>query len=148
MTDDLAIAIDASPRARTWFGPLALSVATGAALVSLICTVWIRDLRFHDGCHHHGDRVAAAKLAVTTYAHQAYPAWSADHPRPCPYSLAELDRYLVSSQHLDGTQQRGTSHRDPWGRDYMFTCGGGKLYVVSLGMDGRSNTADDIWSHQ
>jgi hypothetical protein len=38
--------------------------------------------------------------------------------------------------------------RDPWGRDYIFTCGDGMLYVMSLGADGRSNTADDIWSHQ
>jgi hypothetical protein len=137
MTDDLAIAIDASPRARTWFGPLALSVATGAALVSLICTALINNMRFHDGCYHANER-RIAKLVVTQYANNAYPAWAVDHPgQACPSSVSELDPYMDR-----------TAHRDPWGRNYVFTCGGGKLYVVSLGMDGRSNTADDIWSHQ
>jgi hypothetical protein len=83
-------------------------------------------------------RVDVAKLAVTKYANEGYPAWARDHGRrTCPASLYELDPYMP------------TWHQpDPWGHAYFSTCADGKIYVGSLGADGKSNTADDIWSHQ
>jgi len=38
--------------------------------------------------------------------------------------------------------------RDPWGHEYAYTSGGDRVYVMSLGPDGKANTADDLWSHQ
>jgi hypothetical protein len=83
-------------------------------------------------------KVDVAKLTVKKYAFEAYPQWLREHPsQECPRSLHAVDGYM---DHAD--------QHDPWGRPYVFTCGGGKLYVMSLGEDGRSNTADDIWSNE
>ena len=87
---------------------------------------------------HSASKVEVAKLVVTKYANEAYPAWAADHPtRACPVSLSELAPYMDPA-----------GSRDPWGRHYAFTCADAKLYAMSLGEDGRSNTDDDIWSHE
>ena len=83
-------------------------------------------------------KVDVARLTVKKYAFEAYPQWLREHPsQECPRSLHAIDGYM---DHAD--------QHDPWGRPYVFTCGGGKLYVMSLGEDGRSNTADDIWSNE
>jgi hypothetical protein len=83
-------------------------------------------------------KVDVARVVVTKYANEAFPQWARTHPsRDCPTSLRELDPYMDKAKGLD-----------PWGRSYAFTCGQGRLYVMSLGRDGRSNTADDLWSHQ
>ena len=72
------------------------------------------------------------------YLNEAFPQWSAVHPpSACPKSLRELDRYMDKA-----------SRNDPWGREYLMTCGDGRLYIASLGPDGKANTADDIWSNQ
>lgn len=109
---------------------------TGALMFTLIAGLLIPAPR-----RFHGDdapKVDIAKLRVAKYAYEAYPQWRAEHPTlECPRSLRALDGYMDSAD-----------RRDPWGRTYVFTCGGGKLYVMSLGEDGRSNTDDDVWSHQ
>jgi hypothetical protein len=79
-----------------------------------------------------------AKLVELQYVAEGFPQWAAEHPKAgCPRSLRELDPYMVTPIQLD-----------PWGREYNFTCGGGKLYLVSYGPDRTANTADDIWSHE
>jgi hypothetical protein len=78
-----------------------------------------------------------AKLTISKYAYEAHPLWSREHPsRACPASLKELGPYMDKA-----------STRDPWGRDYAFTCEDGRLFVMSLGEDGKANTGDDIWSN-
>ena len=102
---------------------------------------------FIEGPHRphggHGEsKVDIAKLRMQQYANEAYPLWSREHPREeCPASVRDLDRYM--KRYMDKA-----AREDPWGREYRFTCGGGRLYVVSLGEDGKASTADDIWSHQ
>jgi hypothetical protein len=88
-------------------------------------------------CLYRISDVEAAKLTVDRYAKGAFRRWAAVHPaQACPSSLRELDRYT----HRDRI--------DPWGHAYAFTCAAGQLYAMSLGPDGKANTADDIWSHE
>jgi hypothetical protein len=85
-----------------------------------------------------GSHVEIAKLAVQKYAYEAYPQWAAKYPtHTCPSSLYELDPFM------------NVWHQpDPWGHEYVLTCSDGNVYVASLGEDGASGTADDIWSHR
>lgn len=140
-TPVLAVAIEPPPgvhRAARLLGRLLArwELVTAALLLTLIAGLFIGP-RTQYVCFGEtkGD---IAKLTVKKYAFEAYPQWRREHPSlECPRSLRALDGYM---DHAD--------QRDPWGRAYVFTCGGGKLYVASLGYDGRANTADDIWSNQ
>jgi hypothetical protein len=87
-----------------------------------------------------------AALLVRAYADQAFPAWAAAHPgAACPASIDELASYL----HVPAGLPTGT---DPWRRPFVLLCGadlpaGARgVAVLSLGPDGRRNTADDIRS--
>ena len=83
-----------------------------------------------------------AKMTAQKFAFEAYPQWAMENPeKACPTSLRDLDHYM--DRYMDKA-----AREDPWGHEYLFTCSGGRLYVVSLGEDGKASTADDIWSHQ
>jgi hypothetical protein len=109
--------------------------AATLAIVAYVGVVAPKRTRVHG---YVDTNVDVATRAVTKYANEGYPAWALDHGRRvCPASLYELDRYMTSWH-----------QPDPWGHEYFSTCADGKIYVGSLGADGKSNTADDIWSHQ
>ena len=79
-----------------------------------------------------------ARLRVKVIAYELFPQWARSNPeRACPKSVSELVTYGENK-----------SIKDPWGHPYLFTCGEHRIYVVSLGPDGKANTTDDIWSHQ
>ena len=118
-------------------GPLTMRSVFAATLAVAVYVGFITPRhRFHGG---YGEtKVDIARLVTLKYANERYPLWAREHRgRECPMSLRELDPYMDKAD-----------ARDPWGRDYMFTCADGRLYVMSLGADGVSGTADDIWSHQ
>jgi len=74
-------------------------------------------------------------------------ATALEQPRAVRKAGVAAARFVTHWCAVDGYMDHADQH-DPWGRPYVFTCGGGKLYVMSLGEDGRSNTADDIWSNE
>jgi hypothetical protein len=116
-------------------GPLSARSIFAATLVTLLY-VGVVEHKRHTMCFGE-TKGEIAKLVAVKYAHEAFPQWQRDHPdRECPSSLRDLSPYMDRVE-----------LKDPWGAAYVVTCGTGKLYVMSLGEDGRSNTADDIWSH-
>jgi general secretion pathway protein G len=75
-------------------------------------------------------RIAQMKTALQFYAN--------DHSNPCPKDLTALkDEKLVKGD-----------VRDPWGREFIFTCPGEKdkegADLSSMGKDGKEGTDDDI----
>lgn len=83
-----------------------------------------------------------ARLAVTKYAHEAYPQWLAQHPgATCPASIDEL-----------GELMNRKSSKDPWGNQYKMFCapslpvGAKGIAIASPGPDHREGTDDDIRS--
>jgi hypothetical protein len=83
-----------------------------------------------------------ARATVKKYAFEAFPMWTAFHPGVmCPATLADLAPHAESA-----------SPTDPWGNGYVVLCGdalpvGAKhLAVLSLGPDGKRDTADDVKS--
>jgi hypothetical protein len=92
------------------------------------------------GARDNGPELARAN--VKKYAFEAYAQWSMRHPgTSCPATLADLAPYAGAA-----------SPTDPWGNGYVVLCGdtlpvGAKnLAVLSLGPDGKRDTADDVKS--
>jgi general secretion pathway protein G len=65
--------------------------------------------------------------------------WQTESPEPCPATLLDLkEKKILSKEPKDG-----------WGRPFQFKCPGehgNEIDLVSLGKDGKENTADDIKS--
>jgi hypothetical protein len=140
MTPVTAVACEAPTLQPMSFSPGPLSARSwfAATLVALLIVGLIAEPRRE----HHGSlresKVDIIRMTTAKYAYEAFPQWAADHPdRACPTSLRDLHPYM---------ERRDT--KDPYGEEYVFTCGGGKLYAMSLGADGTAGTADDVWSHE
>jgi hypothetical protein len=86
------------------------------------------------------DEIAA--LQVRNYVSLAYPMWARDHiERQCPDRLQDLVPF---------TNERDAV--DPWGNELAMVCGPSApaeargFGVISMGVDGKLGTADDIKS--
>ncbi|HEY5924288.1 MAG TPA: type II secretion system protein GspG [Kofleriaceae bacterium] len=123
-------------------GLLSMSSVFAATMCALLIAGLVTGQRVGSHGRGHGEpKEDVAKLTAQKFAFEAYPEWAMENPdRACPTSLRELDLYM--DRYMDKA-----AREDPWGREYMFTCSDGKLYVVSIGEDGKADTADDIWSH-
>jgi hypothetical protein len=86
-------------------------------------------------------KAGCAGPTVMKLAFEAFPRWSAEHPkRQCPASLEALLPWMDSRDLTD-----------PWGRDYRFNCVFApgrpvRIVVWSAGEDRRHQTADDVRS--
>jgi len=83
-----------------------------------------------------------AKLEAQKLALEAFPLWAAAHPdKACPERLEDLLEYVSA---------RDT--QDPWGKPFRMICGAGLppgakgIAILSDGMDGKPDTADDVKS--
>ena len=114
--------------------PSRLGMLIGFAFVAVVLGLVVgpRTIKVYGG-----SKAQIAKTRVKQLAYECYPQWRLDHAQACPKNLAALAQYSTNK-----------SIKDPWGAPYLFTCGGHRIYVVSLGEDGQADTADDIWSHQ
>src|SRR5205814_9303110 len=123
---------------------IAAGVATGA--FAMLITLGIvrysahqhaaarADARYaaREGCGQAEASKMAAQLIATEYATVGWPAWVVAHPdEPCPMRLAELEPYVSA-----------TTHVDPWGTPFRFTCDGLHMTVSSLGPDRELGTDD------
>ena len=79
---------------------------------------------------------------VDEYASKAYPLWSRDNMgKQCPDSLQDLAKYTNKED-----------PKDPWGNELVMLCGENApaeakgFGVLSMGADGKRDTADDIKS--
>ena len=90
-----------------------------------------------------GSKADIARLTVAQLAYEAFPQWSAEHPKArCPANLEALLPWTNATEVID-----------PWGRDYRFFCvvqPGRSAYIVawSAGQDRHHGTDDDIRSDQ
>lgn len=119
-------------RRRRWFAWASVRHARalaggGVALLALTGAVSVSD---------HGRRVHATRSAIVS-VQRATEAFRADHGR-CPSGIAELVR---PPEVADGAPRYLSQVRlDGWGREFLFTCPGGKFPasadVVSGGPEG------------
>lgn len=119
-------------RRRRWFAWASVRHARalaggGVALLALTGAVSVSD---------HGRRVHATRSAIVS-VQRATEAFRADHGR-CPSGIAELVR---PPEVTDGAPRYLAQVRlDGWGREFLFTCPGGKFPasadVVSGGPEG------------
>jgi hypothetical protein len=88
-----------------------------------------------------GSKADVARLTVAQLAYEAFPQWSAQHPRRrCPANIEALLPWTNAHEAID-----------PWGRDYRFYCvfqPGKPVHIVvwSAGQDRHHGSADDIRS--
>ncbi len=69
--------------------------------------------------------------------HTVAEAWHAQHPTECPTAeRLKAEREISSTSNIN----------DAWGKGFKLTCDdeSGDITVISLGPDGKENTADDI----
>jgi hypothetical protein len=77
-------------------------------------------------------------LLLHAYVEDAWPKWQAEHPKQkCPAKLAEVAKYF-------GDQPDLPVIKDPWGNDLVMKCDDKGFSVVSMGPDGKLDTADDV----
>jgi hypothetical protein len=112
------------------------------ACVGTLTTAQLHALGNVEGPTRSADPRELATIAVTTYAFEAYPQWTMDHPdKACPGALAELREFTSFDSDLD-----------PWGHPYRLMCGSSLppsakgVAIQSAGPDGQFDTADDVRS--
>ena len=95
--------------------------------------------------HQPADTSARDELTavmVKEYATTAFPLWARDQvAKQCPDSIQDLARYTGKED-----------PKDPWGNELVMLCGENApaeakgFGVLSMGADGKRDTADDIKS--
>lgn len=84
------------------------------------------------------DEADLVSLLLGAYVNEAYPKWQADHPgTTCPASLAEVATYFGADPGVPVTT-------DPWGHELVMKCDEKGFTVMSVGPDGKPDTADDV----